>query len=116
MSRPFSGEPAVEDPFPVLVPVDRAQVETATQRYRENLDAIVATAQAAGVPLLLCTAPSNLSEWPPAEHHLAWPEDRADPAAEVARVRELLDAGRHVEAGELAARALASYPDDALLL
>jgi lysophospholipase L1-like esterase len=68
----------VEEPFPeTLTPIDRegAAFQRRVLRFRENLAAIVSLAAEAGVPLLLCTAPSNLADWPPAHRRVTGPDE-----------------------------------------
>lgn len=78
LARGVSGaagaEPAVEEAFPAaLTPVDRegAAFRHTLERFHENLLRLVARAGEAGVPLILCTAPSNLADWPPAHRRVS---------------------------------------------
>jgi lysophospholipase L1-like esterase len=80
--------------------------------FGRNLDAIAALAGERRVPLILCTAPSNLADWPPGDERVARP-DAAAHSELVSSVRSLLDAGRSEEA-LAATRARAG--DDAMLL
>jgi lysophospholipase L1-like esterase len=109
---------AVEPPLPEHIePVwpGSAYARDVLDGFQRNLDAIVALARARGVPLILCTAPSNVADWPPASLRVARP--RADDFARAAQaVRSLLAAGRPGEARAEASAARARLGDDALLL
>jgi len=57
--------------------------------YRRTLTEIAAVARDCGVPLVLCTAPSNLAGWPPAHHpSLQKPRRKApgDPSCDAMRL------------------------------
>ena len=108
----FASDPPPEDPFPdALAPVDRDSrgYRRTVAGFHRNLDAVVALAAEAGVPLFLCTAPANLAEWPPAHRRLAWPRGRPDPEHDALRIyqegRALAAAGRAGAARERFARA-----------
>src|SRR5262249_28605937 len=81
----------------------------------ENLDAIVAMARERGIPLVLCTAPSNLAEWPPAFLRVERP-DAAEHAEVVTNVRSLLAAGENAKAQDELRLAKSRFGDDAMLL
>jgi lysophospholipase L1-like esterase len=49
------------------------------ERFREATAGAVADARAAGVPIVLCTLPRNIRQWPPANSFFS-PALRADPA------------------------------------
>jgi lysophospholipase L1-like esterase len=99
VARVLSGDPPPEDPFPdALAPVDRDSraYRRSVAGFLANLDAVVAAAARAGVPLYLCTAPANLADWPPADRRVAWPRGRPDPEHDALRIyRE----GRALAAG-----------------
>jgi tetratricopeptide (TPR) repeat protein len=93
--------------------VDPALRERVSREFRANLDAIVALAVERGVPLLLCTAPANRADWPPAHRHLAPTPGGPDPLRALADYRrgEALRAeGRFDAARESFARALELDP------
>lgn len=118
LTRRFAPGPAVEDPFPdALVAVDRksAAFRRRVARFRENLDAMVSQATSAGVPLLLCTAPSNLADWPPAHRRVRWPGGGAGRTEAETAVYALLERGPPESALTAARDALTRYPDDAWL-
>jgi len=85
------------------------------ERFGENLDAIVAMARERGIPLVLCTAPSNLAEWPPAFLRVERP-DAAGHAEVVANVRSLIAAGENAKAQDELRLAKTRFGDDAMLL
>lgn len=98
------------DPVATVAPALRERV---ARRYRENLDAIVALALARGVPLLLCTAPANLADWPPAHRQLAPEPGAPDPLAALAHFEQgqaLRAEGRFAEARDELALALELDP------
>jgi tetratricopeptide (TPR) repeat protein len=51
--------------FDPHAPVNHRRRERHVRRFDENLDRIVRMAREAGVPLFLCTAPSNVLDWAP---------------------------------------------------
>ena len=86
------------------------------ERYQRNVTAIVELSTSRGVPLLLCTVASNLSDWPPASRAFL---DRLYPAGFAVTLDEidaLLDAGDLEAARQSIDASLAAHPDDALLL
>src|SRR5262249_11732841 len=85
------------------------------ERFGENLDAIVAMARERGIPLVLCTAPSNVAEWPPALLRVERP-DAAAHAEVVANVRALLASGDTEKAQDEIRLAKERFGDDAMLL
>ena len=96
--------------MPTIDLVARAEV---SRSYHANLAAIVATAAARGVPLILCTAPSNLADWPPAHRHLATEPSQPDPPEALVYFRRgevLRSEGRSDEARDQFARALELDP------
>jgi lysophospholipase L1-like esterase len=108
----FAGDPPPEEPFPdALVPVDRngRAYRRSVGGFLANLDAVVAAAARAGVPLYLCTAPANLADWPPADRRLAEPHVRPDPDRDALRLyregRTLAAGGQAEAARERFARA-----------
>jgi len=85
--------------------VAEADRESVRARFEENLRAIVASASDAGVPVTLCTVPSNERGWRP--NQTTWPgemsaTDRTAAQRGVALAREANDSG----APEAALRAL----------
>jgi lysophospholipase L1-like esterase len=95
----LEGPPPPEDPFPAaLAAVDRdgRSYRRAVEGFLANLDAVVALAAEAGVPLYLCTAPANLAEWPPADTRVTWPAGRPDPDHDALRI---FQEGRALAAG-----------------
>jgi len=118
LAHALGGDANVEPPLPAAIPpvwpgsdFSRAVLE----RFGENLDAIVAMARERGIPLVLCTAPSNVAEWPPAFLRVERP-DAAGHAEVVANVRALLAAGDTAKAQDEIRLAKARFGDDAMLL
>jgi lysophospholipase L1-like esterase len=113
LGRGDSVEPPLPDAIAPVVPgsdFERAVI----RRFGENLAAIVALARERGVPLLLCTAPANLADWPPGFLRVA----RADAAAhaESAKgVRALLSEGRSQQARDELRLARERFGEDAML-
>jgi lysophospholipase L1-like esterase len=105
-------EPAIPD---ALTPVDPQTLAAASEGFRDNLDAIVALARRLDVPLLLCTAPSNLAEWPPAHRHVAWQPPRPELASFVDALEARLAGDAPEEALRLADAWLARNPGDAIV-
>jgi lysophospholipase L1-like esterase len=110
----FASEDAREahyaDPVPTVAPDLRARV---ARGFRANLDAIVELAVLHRLPLLLCTAPANLADWPPAHRHLAPTPGSEDPQQALRhylRGASLRAEGRFDAAREQFARALELDP------
>lgn len=86
--------------------------EEARARFEANLRAIVEEAERSGVRVVLCTVPSNLSDWAPNESFFGPEvglEARQQVSALLARAREALEGERAAEAAAAleAARGLA---------
>jgi len=109
-----SVEPPLPDAIPPVLPGSAFEQEV-MEKFGENLDAIVAMARERGIPLILCTAPSNLAEWPPAFLRVERP-DAAEHAAVVANVRALLAAKNPAQALDEIQLAKPRFGDDAMLL
>jgi tetratricopeptide (TPR) repeat protein len=84
--------------------------------FRRNIDAIVATARSLGVPLILCTAPANLADWPPVHQRIAWANPNPDYDADVRALRQLVEADRSDDAIALAVRLTERFGEDAMVL
>jgi len=81
------------------VDVDDAETADALRRFEDNLEALVRMANEAGVPVVLCTVPSNLRGWAPNQSIFG---PRVAPAAR-ASVREILERSRAaLDAGDAA--------------
>ena len=118
LARALGREAHVEPPLPEgIAPVwpESTFAHEVVAEFGANLDAIVASARAHGVPLVLCTAPSNLAEWPPAFRHVERP-DAALHTALVESARALLDAGRVAEAQDELRDGEQRFGEDAMLL
>jgi lysophospholipase L1-like esterase len=93
--------------------VDEALRRDVSATFRENLEAMVGSARARGVPLFLCTAPANLAEWPPARRHVI----REPPRPDLERERDALDVlaadGNHAALVERATRWIGDHGEDA---
>lgn len=118
LARALGRDVAPEPPLPdAIAPVwqgsdaQRAVIE----EFRANLDAIGAMARERGIPLILCTAPANLADWPPAFLRVERP-DAAEHAEAVRSLRALLAEGRSAQARDEARIARQRFGDDAMLL
>lgn len=117
----LSGPPVKRDSEYVLpkklVPYDRESEWFAGRRsaFLENLAAIAEETRAVGVPLVLCTAPANLYDWPPVHEAVAWAKPNPDYDADVARIEGLLAGGDAAGALADAERVLADHGDDAMV-
>ncbi len=93
-----------------------ADKDEASRRFRENLEAILALARRARIPVVLCTVPSNTSRWHPNHSAFGAAVDAATRTAALALldegVREL-DGGRGDLAIEILERARRSAPGHA---
>lgn len=100
-----------------LVPYDRGAAWFRERRaaFAENLEAIADLARARGVPLALCTAPSNLFDWPPVHEAIAHAVPNPSYDADVARVRGELDAGDAERALADARAVEAAHGEDAMM-
>ena len=86
------------------------------QAYSENLADLVETARQYDTPVILVTAPSNLSNWPPAYKGLANNDREELQQKWVQEVGHFLAAGLSNKAKASIQENLVEYPDDALLL
>jgi tetratricopeptide (TPR) repeat protein len=81
--------------------------------FNEELNQIVKRVRQKDVPLILCTLPSNLSDWPPVYKRLP---ARGQPYAEmVSGIQELLRGGKYQEASDAVTAGFGRYPQDAML-
>jgi lysophospholipase L1-like esterase len=114
LGRGVESDAAAPEHFPEqLRPVAPEGPEARLRReaFLRNLDALVDRSRAAGVALVLCTAPSNLAEWPPAHRRVRGALDEAT----VSRIQELLAAGQPGRALESVRRERESRGDEAML-
>jgi len=97
-----------------LVPVapDGPEARARRARFERNLETLVREVTRAGVPLFLCTAPSNLAAWPPAWRRVPGALEEGT----VSRLRDLLSGGSRREALQAVRREQATRPDDPMLL
>jgi tetratricopeptide (TPR) repeat protein len=84
--------------------------------YRQNIETIVNMAQAAGMPLLLLTGPSNGLDWPPARPHGGFVARDVDYAAALVQLRKTLALGAAAEVQSLAQQLLTQRPEDPLAM
>jgi tetratricopeptide (TPR) repeat protein len=103
------------------VDVDDASRAGALRHFEDNLSALLELARKAGVPVVLCTVPSNLRGWAPNRSAFGPgvpPAARAEVRAALEDAREALDAGDPATAIEPLRRALEAAPGhaDALFL
>ena len=99
-------------PYPREAPWFREVIET----YRSNLSEIVRLSQSHGVPLLLCTAPANLADWPPVHRDLAWASPNPNYDADIAEIRSLIADGEVAEAEARADQVTQQHGKDAMIL
>ena len=81
--------------------VDERKVGEVVERLEENLLALVDAAVSAGVPVVLCTAPSNVADWVPNESVFAAdlpPEDRHAVERRLLAARDALERNEPQEA------------------
>jgi tetratricopeptide (TPR) repeat protein len=81
--------------------------------YEASLTRIVEEVTAHGVPLIVATLTSNLSDWPPVYKRLA-DRDRAY-TARVTQIQQLLRDGQYGDASERLSDAMTTYPNDAMM-
>ncbi len=96
--------------------VTDAKKEEARARFEENLRAILEEAERSGVRVVLCTVPSNLSDWAPNESFFGAEvglEARQQVSNLLARAREALEGGRAAEAAAALEAARARAPGHA---
>jgi lysophospholipase L1-like esterase len=86
------------------------------ERFRRNLAAAVELCRGAGVPLVLCTAPSNLADWPPVNKGIAWASPIPNYDELLHGVTGLIDEDRLDEADERIAKTARQHGEDAMLL
>lgn len=98
-----------------LVEADSPAQQRGIERYQRNVSAIVELSTAKGVPLLLSTVASNLSDWPPASRAFLGRLYPAGFAATLDEIDALLDTGDLDAARRLIDASLEAHPDDALL-
>lgn len=84
------------------------------RRYASHLAEMAERCRRAGVPVVFCTLPSNLADWPPVHRGL---EGRGPGSSDAAAVDALLDriAEDPGAVGEEVARRMKQDPDDAML-
>lgn len=101
-----------------LAPYDRTSwwFQERMNKHRENLAAVTAWARRRGIPVVLCTLPANLADWPPVYRLIAWASDNPHYDADVRRVQVLLSRGDTAGAKQAVDEVLARYGDDAMML
>ncbi len=100
-----------------IPPVDRASADFQHRvaGFHDNLAAIVAMAREREVPLVLCTAPSNLADWPPVHRSLAGGSANPRYQDDLRRLAGLLGADRPEELIREAEALMGRYGEDAML-
>ncbi|MGD0271753.1 MAG: GDSL-type esterase/lipase family protein [Candidatus Sulfotelmatobacter sp.] len=81
--------------------------------FNEELNLIVKRVRQKGIPLILCTMTSNLSDWPPVYKRLPGRDQRYADA--VRGIQALLQAGKYPEASAAVTAGFRHYPEDAML-
>jgi len=101
-----------------LEPYDRASAwfQGRQERFRRSLLEALELCQRAGVPILLCTAPFNLADWPPVHEDIAWASPIPAYDRLLADLAEQIAEGRLEEAKQRAEQSLSQYGEDAMLL
>lgn len=84
--------------------------------YRRNIETIVDMAHAAGMPLLLCTAPTNTRDWPATRSGGGFVPSDSTYASALKKLRAHLDAERGEQALEQALQLLQDRPQDPLVM
>lgn len=100
-----------------LVPCDRSNpwFTERIDRHRRNLTAAAAWARDHEIPLIVCTPPSGLAEWPPVYQLVAQVKLNPRYDADVKSVTDMLANGE-IEAAERAInKSLSEYGDDAMM-
>lgn len=80
--------------------------------FARNLARLVTRTEAAGVPLFLLTAPSNLSDWGPALHRVRWRPTRPRFESEVTQLRRRIERGEGAEALRILRKEPTAAPND----
>jgi lysophospholipase L1-like esterase len=78
--------------------------------FEENLESIAATARRAGIPLVLCTAASNLSDWPPVRREVLDPPPEPGFVDLRNEAESALAAGDRERAGGALGRLASGFP------
>jgi len=95
------------------VPRGSARFAEAEAVFADNLESLARSARQAGVPLIVCTAASNLSRWPPVRRELT----AAEPDERFAGLRDgaasALEAGDLDRARPLLDQLVSLYPEEA---
>jgi tetratricopeptide (TPR) repeat protein len=81
--------------------------------FNEELNLIVKRVRQKGIPLILCTMTSNLSDWPPVYKRLPGRDQRY--ADVVSNIQELVQDGKYQEASDAVTTGFNRYPEDAML-
>ncbi len=84
------------------------------EAYAENIDTIVGLARSRNIPLILCTLPANILDWPPTEPNStpgAGPKGSGS-SGPIDEIRILVTSGEHDTALAKIDEALADAPDD----
>jgi tetratricopeptide (TPR) repeat protein len=81
--------------------------------FNEELNLIVKRVRQRGIPLIMCTLPSNLSDWPPVYKRLPGRDQRYTDT--VSGIQDLLRKGKHQDASDEVTAGFSHYPHDAML-
>jgi tetratricopeptide (TPR) repeat protein len=92
---------------------ESASYKSRIATFNEELNQIVKRVRQKGVPLILCTLTSNLSDWPPVYKRLPGRDRRYADA--VSRIQELLRGGKYPEGSDAVTAGFSRYPQDAML-
>ena len=101
-----------------LVPFDRQSpwFREKIASYRLNLEAIVRLARSRKVPLLMCTAPWNVADWPPVHRRISWAVANPTYDADIEHLKDLIKEGELAEAETKTGQLLERYGEDAMVL
>ena len=85
-------------------------------RHRENLAQAIGWAKAHEIPVLLCTLPSNVADWPPVHRLVAWASNIPNYDQDVAAIEAMIQTGDLPQAEQQIDSVQARYGEDAMML
>ena len=84
--------------------------------HRANLESIRESAAEQNLPVIFCTLPANIADWPPVHRLVGWSKQNPNYDADVAGIKASLAAGALEDAEKAIDAALARFGDDAMML